>query len=153
MVSGDPGWLLSSPQEQAPPSKCPPAYIPISAMEGSARGAQDPPQISAGRAGALRPWEERPGMFPASFPMRVGVASHCGAGVLLGLEVTARAEGSLLYLGLYGTGPTHPGELQNENGRRSCPVQLVGWALEAAFTLPTRSAQCVYRVCPSLLEV
>lgn len=92
-------------------------------------------------------------MFPASFPMCVGVASHCGASVLLGLGVTAQAEGSPLYLGLYGMGPTHPGVLQNENGRKSCPVQLVGWALEAAFVLPTRSAQCVYRVCPSLLEV
>lgn len=92
-------------------------------------------------------------MFPASFPMRVGVASHRGAGVLLGLGDTARAEGSLLYLGLYGTGPTNPRELQNENGRRSCPVQLVEWALEAVFMLPTRSAQCVYCVCPSLLEV
>lgn len=92
-------------------------------------------------------------MFPASFPVRVGVASHRGAGVLLRFGITAGAEGSPLYLGLYGTGPTHPEELHSEGGRRSCPVQLAGRALEAAFTSPTRSAQCTYRVCPSLLEV
>lgn len=55
--------------------------------KGGAQEAQGPPQISAGRAGAHGLWEERRGIFPASFPACVGVASHHGAGVLLRLSV------------------------------------------------------------------
>ena len=56
--------------------------------EGGVQEAPGPPQMSAGRAGAHGPWEERRGIFPASFPACVGVASHHGAGVLLCLSVS-----------------------------------------------------------------
>lgn len=58
------------------------------------QAAQGPPQMSAGRAGTHGPWEEHRGIFPASFPACVGVASHHGGSLLLWVWVfTARMVG------------------------------------------------------------